>query len=43
MSLRVIVSGKPKFSLLNGGEGKPSTNSANLVAGNRPEAEVIYL
>ncbi len=41
MSLRVIVGGEPKV-LRTGGEGKPSVNSATKVAGNRPEAEVIY-
>ena len=41
MSLRVTISGKPKF-FWNGGEAKASPKWANLVAGSRPEAEVIY-
>ena len=41
MSLRVIVSGKPK-SFWDGGEAKASPKWANIVAGSRPEAEVIY-
>ncbi|SVD40961.1 uncharacterized protein METZ01_LOCUS393815 [marine metagenome] len=40
MSLRVIVRGKPKC-LRHGGEAKASVTSATLVAGDRPEAEVI--
>ena len=41
MSLRVSVSGKPK-SRKDGGEAKASLKWANLVAGARPEGEVIY-
>jgi hypothetical protein len=41
MSLRVTISGEPKF-FWNGGEAKASPKRANLVAGSRPEAEVIY-
>jgi hypothetical protein len=41
MSLRVTISGEPKF-LWNGGEAKASPKWATLVAGSRPEAEVIY-
>ena len=41
MSLRVTVSGEPK-AFCAGGEAKASPKWANLVAGSRPEAEVIY-
>jgi len=41
MSLRVIVSGKPK-AFCAGGEAKASPKWAILVAGSRPEAEVTY-
>ena len=41
MSLLVIISGEPK-SFCDGGEAKASPKWANLVAGSRPEAEVIY-
>jgi len=42
MSLRVIVSGKPKI-IMKIGEAKASPKVAIIVAGSRPEAEVIYL
>src|SRR6266513_5647918 len=41
MSLRVTISGKPK-ALCAGGEAKASPKWAPIVAGSRPEAEVIY-
>ena len=43
MSLRVIISSKLKGRMCSGGEAKASVNSAGIVAGNRPEAEVIYI
>jgi len=41
MSLRVTVSGEPK-AFCAGGEAKASPKWAPIVAGTRPEAEVIY-
>jgi hypothetical protein len=41
MSLRVTVSGEPK-AFCAGSEAKASPKRAILVAGSRPEAEVIY-
>ena len=41
MSLRVTVRGEPK-PFWGGGEAKASPKRATIVAGSRPEAEVIY-